>query len=132
MVAYVARTEGLSNVFVFDRATGTAQTISRNKTGGKANGNSANPALSEDGRIIVFQSDASNLVAAEDFNLLWDVFRFERETGAMIRVSGDADAYWMEASGGPVWTQRRDHRLLSAILRASNQLRLRSIRRRVH
>jgi hypothetical protein len=50
---------------------------------------------------VAFQSEASDLVAGEDFNLLWDVFVFDRTTGAMTRVSGDPGEVWMEPSGGP-------------------------------
>jgi hypothetical protein len=40
-------------------------------------------------------------VEREDFNLLWDVFRFDRQRGMMIQVSGDPGAGWLEPSGGP-------------------------------
>ena len=51
---------------------------------------SARPVMSSDGRFVVFQSEASDLVAVEDFNLLWDVFVLDRTTNAMTRLSGDA------------------------------------------
>jgi hypothetical protein len=57
--------------------------------------------VSSDGRFVAFQSEASDLVAAEDFNLLWDVFVFDVTTGAITRVSGDPGEVWMEPSGGP-------------------------------
>ena len=50
---------------------------------------------------MVFQSEASDLIVADDFNLLWDVFVFDRTTGATTRVSGDAEGEWMESSAGP-------------------------------
>jgi hypothetical protein len=84
--------------------TGHVELISRNEEGRAANGRSANPALSGDGRLVAFQSDASNLVApgrAEDFNLLSDVFLFDRTTGGMRRVSTDDHNCWLEPSSRP-------------------------------
>jgi Tol biopolymer transport system component len=82
-------------------ATGTVRAVSNNARGRLANGGSANPGMSFDGRFIVFQSDANDLVDAEDYNLLPDVFVFDRATGAMARVSGDPDGAWLEPSDGP-------------------------------
>jgi len=101
-VAYVSTVGALFNVFLFDRRTGTAQCVSRSRNGRAANGASVNPAVSADGRRIAFQSEASNLVDAdEDFNLLWDVFLADRDTGVTVRLSGDPEAGWMEPSGSP-------------------------------
>ena len=57
--------------------------------------------MSSNGRFVAFQSEASDLVAVEDFNLLWDVFVLDRTTNAMTRLSGDRDEAWMEPSSGP-------------------------------
>ncbi len=100
-VAYVAKPGNVANVFVFDRETRKIQLVSRTSRGRPANGASANPAISGDGNIVAFQSEAANLVEREDFNLLWDVFRFDRERGMMIQVSGAPGAGWLEPSGGP-------------------------------
>lgn len=51
-----------------------------------ANGDVATPMVSSDGRYVVFQSEASNLVAG-DTNGATDVFRFDRQTGRTVRVS---------------------------------------------
>ena len=100
-VAFVAMSDGLTHICLADLQTGTTRIITRSVRRGLANGASAKPRMSSDGRFVVFQSEASDLVAAEDFNLLWDVFVFDRETSTMSRVSGDADAVWMEPSTGP-------------------------------
>jgi Tol biopolymer transport system component len=99
---------GMADVFLFDRFTGSTTLVSRAAEGGSANGLSLNPALSKDGRFVAFQSDASNLVcgkrcppALEDINLLWDVFVFDREKQLVTRVSGDELGGWMEPSAGP-------------------------------
>lgn len=100
-LAFVGMSDGLTHIFLADVQSGTTRIITRSVRRGLANGSSVKPRMSSDGRFVVFQSDASDLVAAEDFNLLWDVFVFDRESGTITRVSGDADAAWMEPSGGP-------------------------------
>ncbi|PVE29946.1 hypothetical protein DC030_15475, partial [Enterococcus faecalis] len=51
-----------------------------------ANGASAEPALSADGRFVVFESLATNLVA-EDTNNVQDVFLYDRALDMMELVS---------------------------------------------
>ena len=51
---------------------------------------SFSPALSEDGRLILFHSAASNLVPG-DTNGVWDAFLHDRETGTTTRISQTAD-----------------------------------------
>ena len=91
----------LAHVFLTDMETGTARLITNSVRRGAANGASGKAKISADGRFVVFQSEASDLVAAEDINLLWDVFVFDTATNTTSRVSGDADGIWMEPSGGP-------------------------------
>jgi Tol biopolymer transport system component len=55
-------------------------------------------ALSADGRFVTFVSDASNL-AAGDTNGLPDVFRVDRLTGTIVRISVASDG---TQSGGNV------------------------------
>lgn len=56
-------------------------------TGGPVpNGSSGQPSVSADGRYVTFTSHASNLVA-NDTNFVPDVFRRDRETGALARAS---------------------------------------------
>ncbi|MCC6167294.1 MAG: peptidoglycan DD-metalloendopeptidase family protein, partial [Caldilineaceae bacterium] len=52
---------GLSDIFVHNRATGETTLISLGPGGEPANGDSAAPALSGDGRRVVFESRAANL-----------------------------------------------------------------------
>jgi Tol biopolymer transport system component len=96
-----------SDVFLFDRARGETTLVSRAVGGAAANGTSANPAISGDGRFVAFQSDAGNMVCAArcpaahtDINLLWDTFVFDRSTGAIARVSEDELGGWMDWSAG--------------------------------
>jgi Tol biopolymer transport system component len=98
----------VADIFLHDRRAGTTTLISRSAEGGAANGRSMAPAISFDGRFIAFQSDASNLVcarrcssSAEDINLLWDIFVWDRDRTAIVRVSDDLLGGWIEPSIGP-------------------------------
>jgi Tol biopolymer transport system component len=102
-----------SDVFLFDRSTGSTTLVSRGARGGTANGASALPAISADGTAIAFHSDASDLVCArqcpaviEDINLLPDVFLFERTSGVVTRISGDRTGGWMAPSVAPALDAR--------------------------
>jgi Tol biopolymer transport system component len=66
-------TNGLQDVFVFDRRTDTTRRISVAYDGEEANGYSSEPAISDNGRHVTFVSDASNLVP-DDTNGSQDVF----------------------------------------------------------
>jgi Tol biopolymer transport system component len=79
-------TNGVSDIFIHDRATGLTQRISVSSQGAQANGVSHSPALSGDGRYVAFGSDATNLVAG-DTNGWRDVFVHDRITGTTERVS---------------------------------------------
>jgi Tol biopolymer transport system component len=79
-------TNGALDVFVHDRSTGLTTRESVDGAGGQANGASAAPMISADGRFLAFGSNASNLIAG-DSNGKWDVFERDRTTGAVARVS---------------------------------------------
>jgi Tol biopolymer transport system component len=66
-------TNGLDDVFVHDRRTGTTRRVSVATGGGQSAGNSFFPALSADGRSVAFTSHATNLVPG-DTNGWSDVF----------------------------------------------------------
>jgi Tol biopolymer transport system component len=100
-VAYTGLQNRMPQIFLADLQTGAARIITNSVRRGGGNGASGKPKVSSDGRFVVFQSEASDLVAAEDINLLWDVFVFDRATSTTSRASGDADGAWMEPSGGP-------------------------------
>lgn len=100
-VVFLDYARGVPHVFFAEVASGAIRAVSNNPRGRLANGGSANLGMSSDGRFIVFQSDASDLVDAEDYNLLPDVFVFDRAAAAMTRVSGDPDGAWLAPSGGP-------------------------------
>lgn len=66
-------TNGVNDVFVRDRRTGTTRRVSVSSAGAQSNDYSDHPALSADGRLVAFRSGASNLVPS-DTNGTWDVF----------------------------------------------------------
>src|SRR5258707_9014521 len=67
-------------------ATPTTELVSLTQFGGQGNGNSRFPAISANGRFVVFQSRADNLVAG-DANSFADVFVRDRLSGTTERVS---------------------------------------------
>ncbi|HVF53018.1 MAG TPA: thrombospondin type 3 repeat-containing protein [Actinomycetota bacterium] len=75
-------TNAAADVFVFDRdglAGARNVRISVGFDGAQANGPSEQPSISGDGRFVVFESDASNLVTS-DLNGRGDVFLHDRDT----------------------------------------------------
>jgi len=82
-------TNGKTDVFVHDRATGTTERVSLDSNGNQVNGYSTAPAISADGRFVAFESDAHRLVSG-DTNPQ-DVFVRDRATGTTERVSLDSN-----------------------------------------
>ena len=82
----VGDTNGVSDVFVHDRQTGETTRVSVATGAVQSNGGSFQPALSTDGRFVVFHSTATNLVGG-DTNGVSDVFVHDRQTGETTRVS---------------------------------------------
>jgi hypothetical protein len=67
------------------------------------NGDSLSPSISDDGKLVVFESRASNFVAG-DRKDTWDVFLHERENGKTTRISdGTAGARSPQISGDGRW-----------------------------
>jgi Tol biopolymer transport system component len=74
------------DVFVRDRKAQVTQRVSVGPGGQQANGNSFEPAISADGRLVAFSSGASNLVPG-DTNGTSDVFVRDRKAQVTRRVS---------------------------------------------
>jgi Tol biopolymer transport system component len=81
-------TNGQVDVFVRDRKKGITERVSVTTAGAQADFASFNPELSSNGRFVVFQSDATNLVAG-DTNGMTDIFVHDRTTGVTERISVD-------------------------------------------
>jgi Tol biopolymer transport system component len=76
----------VQDIYVHDRITRTTMRVSVSSEKEQANGNSSYPKISADGRYVVFESLASNLVT-RDTNGLSDVFVHDRWTETTTRVS---------------------------------------------
>jgi Tol biopolymer transport system component len=83
-------TNRVSDIFVRDLAAGTTLLASVNTNGASGNGASTNPHLSADGRWVVFESTASDLVFG-DTKGVSDVFARDLQTGTTHLVSVSAD-----------------------------------------
>ncbi|MFZ6028390.1 MAG: CHAP domain-containing protein [Chloroflexota bacterium] len=90
---------GVADIFVYDRQRGEMRLISVSSTGMQANALSARPAISADGRVVAFESLASNLVAG-DTNGVSDIFVHDLLAGETSRVSvsvnGEEGNGWSE------------------------------------
>jgi Tol biopolymer transport system component len=79
-----------TDVLVYDRQTRLIEQANVDGAGNQANNWTNLPSVSADGRYVAFQSDAANLVPG-DTNGQRDIFVHDRDTGAMERVSVDAE-----------------------------------------
>jgi len=79
-------TNGRSDVFVRDRATGTTRRVSVSSSERQANTGAGGASISANGRYVAFGSRASNVVPG-DTNQRADVFVRDRSTGTTRRVS---------------------------------------------
>jgi Tol biopolymer transport system component len=93
-------TNGVLDMFVHDRQTGVTERVSVDSVGTQGDGSCFSPpAMSADGRYVVFESSATNLVPG-DTNGAEDVFVHDRQTGATERVSVASDGTQGNALSG--------------------------------
>jgi Tol biopolymer transport system component len=91
-------TNGSYDVFVYDRQTGQTIRVSVDSTGVQGNGESFWPSISSDGRYVVFDSLAMNLVAG-DTNGSRDIFVRDRQRGMFYLIpnkKGGAAVIYLE------------------------------------
>jgi len=82
-------TNGVPDVFVYERNGATTVRASVTSAGGQATAASSTGAVSGNGRYVAFSSIATDLVAG-DTNGTSDVFLFDTEIGTTVRVSPTA------------------------------------------
>ncbi|NMC64364.1 MAG: hypothetical protein GYA55_14465 [SAR324 cluster bacterium] len=87
---------GAADIFLRNTVAGTTSRISISSTGTEANGSSKFPSISGDGNLVVFMSDASNLVEA-DTNGFTDIFLRNISEATTIRISQSSNGE--EANG---------------------------------
>jgi Tol biopolymer transport system component len=90
-------TNTFRDIFVHDRQSGDTIRVSVDSAGVQANDYSSYPAISADGRTVVFQSYASNLVSG-DTNASADIFVYDEQDGETTRVSVNSDGEQASAS----------------------------------
>ena len=97
MVAFSSRATTLAandnnaawDIYVHDRQTGATTRVSVDSSGMEANGDSDDPRISGNGRYVVFESQATNLVTG-DINGRDDIFVHDLQTGQTTLVSVDS------------------------------------------
>ena len=87
------------DIFVRDTRAGTTTRVSLSSRGKQANLDSYNPSISDDGRYVVFDSFATNLVP-DDLNREGDVFLRDLTEGTTTRVSRGRDGRELDRSSG--------------------------------
>lgn len=81
---------GQYDIFVRDMRTGQTTLVSVSTSGSSANSLSLQPSISGNGRYVLFESNASNLVSG-DTNGTWDLFMRDLQTQTTIRFSLDSN-----------------------------------------
>jgi len=93
-------TNGQDDVFLHDMQTGVTSRVSLGNSSVEGNARSAAGAISDDGRFIAFESDASNLVS-NDTNNANDVFVHDTLTATTTRASVDSSG--LQGDGPSAW-----------------------------
>ncbi len=79
-----------SDIFLWDRRTQSMERISSTISGTEPSGSSSQPALSGDGRLVVYTTSADDIVDGDD-NGRSDVLLFDRQTGLTQLISSRSD-----------------------------------------
>lgn len=102
-------TNGVWDIFVHELSTGVTERVSVASDGTQANRGSFSAQISDNGRFVVFRSNASNLVP-NDTNERFDIFVHDRQTDQTVRVSvpdggseADNHSYQPAISGDGRW-----------------------------
>jgi Tol biopolymer transport system component len=94
-------TNGFTDVFLADTQTGDVTLVSAGLGGEPADGPSGLPDVSADGRYVVFETTADNIIASDANGTASDVVRYDATTGDVVLISrrglsgvqGDADSF---------------------------------------
>lgn len=87
LVKGLSDTNDATDIFLRDTQTNTTRCITLAGPTTTGNGPSAIPMISANGRYVIFNSNATNLVAIPDSNNNRDVFRYDIQTGQIELVS---------------------------------------------
>jgi hypothetical protein len=83
-------TNGRPDTFLKDTITGVTTRVSTDSNGLEANQTSSNPFISANGRYVVFESGATNLVGNDTNTGVSDIFLKDTQTGTITLVSTDS------------------------------------------
>lgn len=100
-----------SDLYVHDRNTGTTRQIDRGYDGGEKQGRGTGTYefnISADGRFVVFESYATNLVVNDTNNLI-DIFVHDLETRQTSRVNISADKQQSNGGSGGAYISATGH-----------------------
>jgi Tol biopolymer transport system component len=98
-------TNGASDVFLYDRISKRTTLVSRSSASPatSANAGSEAPIISRDGNSVLFASRATDLFAGQQDSVgSYDVFLYDRRTGATTLVSRLRDSRVQAANGGSI------------------------------
>ena len=102
-VVFVSNTKNLESadgkfrqVYWRDRNTGITRLVSVAPTGEHANGDCGEPSVSADGKTVVFESKATNLVSGDNNNVK-DIFLWRAGNNAIELISRSKDGGWADA-----------------------------------
>lgn len=117
-------TNGFSDVFLRDVASGVTRLVSVTPAGTAANSASGNPLLSQDGQLVVYESKASNLVdgdanGAQDI-FIYDVVQQSNRLVSTMLTFPDPNFSQNGPSHSPAMTP--DGRLIAYVKSATNNL----------
>jgi Tol biopolymer transport system component len=112
-------TDAIADVYLFDRVTGELELLSISSSGNKGNADSGKPSISADGRLVVFESLATNFGGGSS-RPGSDVFLRDRDIGRtqLISLNPDTSAAGNAESNNPVISS--DGRLIAFDSAASN------------
>lgn len=121
---------GLADVFEYDRRTGATICLSVDPSGGTADKGSFNPDVSADGRFVVFDSEAMNLVDRESPHISADGRHVALESSAALESDDhnlaqdiyDVDCIRIATTGVPQSPSPFGYRMAGALGEAGHQM----------
>jgi Tol biopolymer transport system component len=100
-----ADTDPEPDIYLRDMVTGVTELVSVGIGGANSNGQCYGPSVSDDGRYVSFNSDATNLVTRADANGVYDTFVRDRLNGTTTMVSVSSDGAAADEASGPTPTE---------------------------
>ena len=102
----------VEDVFLRDIDTGLTRRISQTPEDAPADDDSGAPILSPEGRFVLFESAASNLVTSTDTNRQSDVFLWDRSVGMTVRISNSTNGVAANGSSSVVQLSENGNKVL--------------------